>query len=432
MITRIRRRISLDEGVTLVETLMAVLVLTVALFGLMGSFIASAQSQLSQRNRTAATRVMTEHLEGLRHQGHEALKDMLPAGTYELTTSTDKTVDGVTYTITTTLQEVDADYDSLPSPSSVCPSPPTLSPPAGCPRHLRVTTINAHATVSWDVKGQTLSASSRTAIAPTKPDDSRDILAITFFPEEPFIDNDGQPTADVTVSTQLKGFVNSPQTDVRLSYWDDDGMKGPLTMAYDSMSSSGRWWKATINHTDIYRPLPDGEDVADLRVLIEVTDLSDGTTFSQTQTVQVHREPPPPSILSENEDHPIIALSSIPVHFKDVKVRGTVVSKQHYNIEDVTVALKVNGLNTFDPNTNEPLDNVYMVWQDHNGNWMGYPPRALEPLTYDHDTGMWERTFVADSQGFQPGSAQPFYFQAVRYDGVTSTYRMVTRPVVTQ
>ncbi|HWB72917.1 MAG TPA: prepilin-type N-terminal cleavage/methylation domain-containing protein, partial [Egibacteraceae bacterium] len=121
--TPLRRRLSGDDGLSLIEMLVAIFILSVALFALLGGLIASARSLADQRSRSAATRVASEHLEELRAQGFDALRTT--ASPFTVT----RTLDGRTYTIVTTLQEEDAD-------------PAT----AGGPTVMRIT-----ATVSWTV-----------------------------------------------------------------------------------------------------------------------------------------------------------------------------------------------------------------------------------------------------------------------------------------
>lgn len=291
MLIRLRRCIAADDGVTVVESMMAILVLTVALFGLMGSLIATAHSQLSQRQETSATRVANEHLERQRSRGFDPLKaDMLancPAGSSCATQTVNR--NGLQYTINTTLREIEAgDASRWVGVGGVCA-------PAGCPTGGRPTVMQADTTISWLVKGRTKTVRSSTMVSPTKPDLTKDIKGITIFPDPlivaPTSPSDtnpaGQPTTDLLLTVELKGL--DATTPVSVSWTDDQGAKGPFALA----TSDAKKWTRTIQRTQIRKAIPVDEESTALELQIEVN-IGSGIILRQQQTVRLVRASNPP------------------------------------------------------------------------------------------------------------------------------------------
>ena len=96
MLTRLRRRLSQEGGISLVETLVAVMILSISMLAMLNTFVASAHATLDQRARAAGTRVATAELERLRSV-------VWSPGFVAPSTPTTVVSDGRTFTITSTV-----------------------------------------------------------------------------------------------------------------------------------------------------------------------------------------------------------------------------------------------------------------------------------------------------------------------------------------
>lgn len=393
MLTWIRRHVSLEDGVSVVETLFAVLVLTVALFGLMGTFIASAASQLDQRSRTSATRVATHKLEVLRRTGFEALKAQLPVGANALTiTDPPVSVNGQSYTVTTLLQELDANDSSL-------------GPQPGQP-----TVMHATATTEWSVKDKLKSVKFSTAVAPTKPDAAKDIKKITLFPN-PSILNPPEtdpgasvnPTRDVTITVELKGLDSS--TPVSVTYDDDaSGVKGPHSL----LTADGKSWTLNIARTQIVESIPVGDQSGELPFTVRV-DIGNGMVLTQNQTLMLVRASTPPEIakidltpqdVTDNawEADVIVSINPITVYKQGNKFT------KGYNTAAVRFSVRVWNFEA------PPLtgDAVTLYIPDVSGSYVA------RSLAYDGVSDRWWIEFPAKGQTFKEGKPTTFYLTAYR------------------
>lgn len=66
MLTRLRCRLSCEGGISLVETLVAMMILSISMLAMLNTLVGSAHATLSQRARAAGTRVATAEIERLR------------------------------------------------------------------------------------------------------------------------------------------------------------------------------------------------------------------------------------------------------------------------------------------------------------------------------------------------------------------------------
>ncbi|QBI21504.1 hypothetical protein ER308_19300 [Egibacter rhizosphaerae] len=99
-----RERLSDDTGVSLVEVLIGVFVLSVGLFALLSTFIASSRSLMDEEGRAGATRAATQEIERLRAAGEVDLLDQVG----EDPSTLEVEVAGRTYEITRHLSWMDA------------------------------------------------------------------------------------------------------------------------------------------------------------------------------------------------------------------------------------------------------------------------------------------------------------------------------------
>jgi type II secretory pathway pseudopilin PulG len=425
MLKRLRRRIASDDGVTVVETMFAILVLSVALFGLMGSLIASAESQLDQRRRTQGIRVANEFLEQRRADGFDKLKADLLAGCLAGSTCAPsvRTVDGVDYTITPVVTEVD-------------PTNPALGPQPG-----KATLMQVNTTVAWSARSQTRSINFTNVVSPTKPDLTKDIKNITVFPDPTVVSKTtpsdanpwGQPTQDIQLTVELKGL--GPTTPVNVSWVDDQGAKGP----YSLTTTDGKLWKRTIAKTLIRKVIPgmdtatldDDEEYGDLEFLVEV-DIGGGVILRQQQTLRLSRAVNPPYITprrSTSYPYPsptFITPTSVPL------VRNGPQANRGRNTVAMVFQTQVSGLNFTDQGTT--TDTVVAQWLNWDVaacvTWAqagAVPPSPAgcviqAPLTYQSSTGYWRRDIPANGQIFpQSVSNMTIQFLVTRQaDGSTA------------
>ncbi|MDQ3432869.1 MAG: type II secretion system GspH family protein [Actinomycetota bacterium] len=235
-----RRRPRDEEGFSLVEMLVAMVILMVVMTALLGAMIASAQSIVDQRARTAATRVGNEHLERQRAKGFEGLT-VTTAGP-DVTTVP---ADGRSYQVSTTVTETAA-------------ATPGMVVPAGSP-----TVKNVTSTVTWSAGGQVRSLTFATAVAQTSPQvvtgggagtPAKMILSITLTPNPSVVDILGGPLNDIGVTAVLSGFSASAL--VTLSWGNDGGVVKTQTL---TSGDGGITWTGTIARTNVVRKILVGE-----------------------------------------------------------------------------------------------------------------------------------------------------------------------------
>ena len=429
MLKRLRRCIASDDGVTVVETMFAIMVLSVALFGLMGSLIASAGSQLDQRRRTQGIRVANEYLEGHRALGFDKLQADVVAGCLAGSSCapSTKTLGGVTYTITPTVAEVD-------------PTNPSLGPQPGKASVMQVST-----TVSWPVRSTTKTVTFSNVVSPTKPDLTKDIKNITVFPDPTIVSKTtpsdanpwGQPTQDIQLTVELKGL--GATTPVSVSWVDDQGAKGPYTLT----TTDGKFWRRTISRTLIRKVIPgmdtatvdDDQEFGDLEFLLTV-DIGGGVLLRQQQTLRLSRAVNPPYITprrSASYPYPsptLVSPASIPL------VRTGPQSSRGRNTGPVVFQVQVSGLNFTDQGTT--TDTVVAQWLNWDNstcvNWayagavMPAPAGCViqAPMTYQPSTGYWRRDIPANNQIFpQSVSNMTIQFLVTRQsDGSTAAVNL--------
>ena len=231
MLRRIHHRLTADDGVSLVELMVALFVITVAVFALLGSFIASAQSIQHQQTRSTATRLATEALEQAR-----------AAGFAELGLGVDERevpVGGTTYVVTRTVEWSDAD-----------------DPDAGANEHVK----HVRATVAWNLRGTGRTLEFDTIVAPLEgppqgigADADPGIVAITMFPNPVNVDEEGEPVQDVGISVRLRHY---PVTSFVEAQWlNDDETEEDVSLTYAGMNT----WTASIPRSDIRFVPPDEE-----------------------------------------------------------------------------------------------------------------------------------------------------------------------------
>jgi type II secretory pathway pseudopilin PulG len=227
----IRRRFAgTDEGLSLVEVLVSLFVLSVALLALLGSFLTSAKSVQSQQARSQAQRAAQEQLELYRSLPFSAITDdsgerRTAEGTlvrYETVVTTEDEVnpDGETVQVKRVTTTV---YYSVNGKDEQVVYQTTVRPEAG---HVGVPDVEPTPTPT------------PTSTDPAGP--APGFTSFSFSPEPVVVDSAGTPTEDVLVTIVLTGFPASEI--VRVSWRNDDG----TTRSVSAISSDGSTWKATV------------------------------------------------------------------------------------------------------------------------------------------------------------------------------------------
>ena len=256
MLRWIRKRLSNEDGVTIVETMFAVLVLSVAMFGLLGTLLASAASQIDQRSRTGATRFANEHLEDLRQLGFTQMKIDKLAGCPAGSSCAVRTSPDGQFTATPTITEVDAE---------------TLGAVrVGYPRVMRITD-----TITWSVQGRARSAVYNTAIAPRDASLAQVIQSITMTPEVLVVNQLGVPSTPLNITARLTGFAAG--VPLKLNYTDDVGAK-----SVNLTSADGENWSGSISQAALKKVLDPSTGTGTMDFLAEIAGTEGTITQSAT------------------------------------------------------------------------------------------------------------------------------------------------------
>jgi len=361
-----------EEGISLVEVLVAISVFAVVLVGLTGALISGVRSVGDQRLRTAATRVATDHLETLRSLPF----DQLDAQAGVRTTTTP---DGRAFTVETVVTPIDAATGSPATGGSV----------------RQITAL-----VSWTSGGAQRNVSYTTAIAPDDPGlaaTAQAIGTVTMFPSPAVTDAAGRPLEDIQVTVPLEGFPAT--TLVGLSWTNGDGTAGAATLT----STTGLNWRATIPRDQI-----NGAMGADGRGEIEFT-VSAGTLKAvYTLALQVTASSPPAITGATIDRNPVTVA-------KPAAGRTCDDRNQCQNTTDVTFTVTATGLDA-------TQDSVILQYQLSDGTFQEVP---LTPVG-----GEWRLTVRQRTVKFLAGTARAFRFSAVRTaDGATAA-TTVQRDVV--
>lgn len=258
MLQAVRRRFHAAHGVSLVEMMVAITVVSVALAALASGLITAIHATHGQRLRNVATRVTSEQFENLRAQGYATLAASLVSGS--LTTTETVTQDDTDYTVQTVLQETDADGDTTTPLDTV---------------------IEATVTVTWDEFANVRTTTNSTAIAPPETrttgtgggGSTASIGDITFSPSITMVDTTTwQTVQDVTVVVPVTGVPSSTQ--VKLSWTDDNGSHTE-TRSY----TNGPTVEFLIPAGDIQALIPSTDPSKEVPFLVEVLTQSKGASL---------------------------------------------------------------------------------------------------------------------------------------------------------
>jgi prepilin-type N-terminal cleavage/methylation domain-containing protein len=182
MVTRIRQRLSADEGLTLVEMLVAMVVLAITLLALSSTLITSLRAMMSSETRVRANALANETLENLQVRdwgdtapGWDDIEDDYPDCDPQpepLEESFTEERDGLDYTVTSVIEWVDD-----PSTAEDCD-------------YLKLT-----ATVEWQLRTETRSVTHSAFRAPPAEEDPSELAvrSLRVDPEIALLKSAGDP-----------------------------------------------------------------------------------------------------------------------------------------------------------------------------------------------------------------------------------------------
>lgn len=210
------KRIRDDEGMSLIEVIAGIAVITIGLFALLSELAMSVKQQSLEKSQAAALHVANGSLESARSMSYSALVGL--AGT----TTTTTPLNGRTYTAVRTVQ--------ICSPTD---SPNTCTAPTSG----TVSTVHASVRVSWSFAGQqhtvriARSISDKSVLSVTNTPSplgscggSGTTLvtgSLSLSPASVAVSAAGQPSSAVTVTLTQSGLANA--TCVPLTWSDDNG-----------------------------------------------------------------------------------------------------------------------------------------------------------------------------------------------------------------
>ena len=239
-----------DAGFTLVETMVAIVLVTIALFALMAELTAYVHHQANERRRTTAVRYLTTTLEKARG---------LTAQNLALVSSntTGQVVEGVSYSATQVLQRC-----LVSDPPDQCTTPGANDP---YDTRLRVT-------ISWPDGTATRSVSSYTALADTSNSTYRptgsgtistlvggtgqaasgvSVSAFTATPSSTTVTSAGVPTSPITLNLTTVG-LNSSTGSIPVTWTDDGGSH------QTNLTGGPNSWTVTIPAASISKAVASG------------------------------------------------------------------------------------------------------------------------------------------------------------------------------
>lgn len=229
-----------DAGITLIEILVAITLVTIGVLGLLGELATNVKQQHLEKTQATAIHLASGSLESAQALPFSSLLGL--AGTSTSTTP----INGVDYTEVTNVQ--------VCSPTD---SPNSCTTPSGT----TAKTVHATVSVSWTANGNSHTVrmarslndnSSTTVSSATSPLGSCGGSGTTLVlghlslsPSSVSVDSSGHPTSDVTVTLTQTGLSNA--SCVPLTYSDDTGSHQL------SMTGSGGTYSVTVPKASITR-----------------------------------------------------------------------------------------------------------------------------------------------------------------------------------
>jgi len=213
-----------EAGFSLVESLVAIMLVTIAIFALVAELTSYVHHQANEKARTSAVRYLSSSLESARSLSAYSLSQ-IAAGPV---TVQPKTINGITFTTVETLQRC-----TITDPAGSCNDPGT---------NTAVLDTRVRITVSWRDGNATRSVSSYTSLADTSngkyvatgsgtistllggtsPTNGISVSSFTATPSPMGVTTAGQPTSAVTLTLNTVGLTSST-TAIPVTWTDDNG-----------------------------------------------------------------------------------------------------------------------------------------------------------------------------------------------------------------
>lgn len=240
------QRLESDEGMSLVEVVVAMAIVTVGLLGMLTEIVTYFHQQTSQRAHAVALRIATTALEDSRR----VAPGTLPLGT---STSQPQVKGNVSYTTTTTVQMcAPTDQTTCTTPAAGAASVARVAVSVGWTdargsHHVALSTADA------DTGYHTLAGSSPGLLtnASGASGTSVSASALGLSPSSVSVDSHGNPLSNVTASLSITGLSTS--VTVPLTWSDDNGAHQA------SMSNvGGTTWSVTVSKSSITHMLSSG------------------------------------------------------------------------------------------------------------------------------------------------------------------------------
>ena len=227
-----------DEGMSLVEVIVAMSIVTVGLLGMLTEIVAYFHQQTSQRAHAVALRLATATLEDARR----IAPGTLAAGAYP---AAQVVKDHVTYTTTTTVQVC------APTNQSTCTTP-SSGGPSVARVNVSVAWSDAHGdhhialSTADDATSGVLAGSSSGLLsnASGASGGSVSASALGLSPSSVSVDSNGNPISDITVSATITGLSSSVTVPVT---WSDDNGAHQVSMS----NVGGTTWSVTVSKSAI-------------------------------------------------------------------------------------------------------------------------------------------------------------------------------------
>lgn len=250
-----------DQGFTLVEMMVAILLLAIIFSALVTVIVTSLTSMQREEQRVRATQLAQEELERIRAIEWDCAAidstDTDYSATYNGNTTvvldaaacsdpsiapdpspTVRTVDGIDYTVTRNVYWMDDPEDGTEDPPAPPPGDPTGSPDADG-RDYKEFAVD----VAWTFRGEAYSYSNTSTRVPTAEEvpvaavaapTAFEITALTVDPADVDVNGSSQTTQDLTISVTTS--LDAATVSLELP-----GAYGPVTMG-----GSGRNWQTVI------------------------------------------------------------------------------------------------------------------------------------------------------------------------------------------
>ncbi len=207
-------RLESDDGVSLVETMVGLLILAVAVFALLGTLLSSAFALVSQEQRTTATRIGTELLEEARVAGFHSPLLNVTAPSWVPVASPDPA-----FTVRKLVEWRDAETSGGPG------------------QDIKLLSYE----ITWAVKGRAQSVRFSSAFAPTMVAyievSANPPTAEVNDADHPYRNLDGDPVSQVVFTARPVGFSHPTSSPMTLTWQDGSG----VTKTYSMPHSSGVW-----------------------------------------------------------------------------------------------------------------------------------------------------------------------------------------------